>query len=209
MDPGIAARVAESARQWQALGHTVEEAGSFDLAEAVNDQWMVLSSVGLAWVLDQKHLITELNLRPGESPAIAECGAELQARIAEGRAAGATALFGLLSAVAALKQKLDALFLQHDFILTPATAALPWPAELTHPPEIDGQSVGGRGHAVFTGFANAAGLPGIALPCGEVDGLPTGFQLVGRPGADAEVLAMAAQYEQAHPWASRWPELPG
>ena len=35
-----------------------------------------------------------------------------------------------------------------------------------HPTLIDGREVGARGHAVFTAFANAAGLPAIALQCG-------------------------------------------
>jgi len=37
---------------------------------------------------------------------------------------------------------------------------------------------------------NALGWPALALPCGTAeDGLPASVQLVGRPGADAEVLA--------------------
>jgi aspartyl-tRNA(Asn)/glutamyl-tRNA(Gln) amidotransferase subunit A len=34
---------------------------------------------------------------------------------------------------------------------------------------------------VFTVPANLAGLPGLSLPCGLVDGLPAGLQLLGRP----------------------------
>jgi Asp-tRNA(Asn)/Glu-tRNA(Gln) amidotransferase A subunit family amidase len=35
--------------------------------------------------------------------------------------------------------------------------------------------------------------------------LPTGFQLIARPGADASLLAMAQQYQQAQPWQTVWP----
>jgi aspartyl-tRNA(Asn)/glutamyl-tRNA(Gln) amidotransferase subunit A len=45
---------------------------------------------------------------------------------------------------------------------------------------------------------NFSGLPAISLPCGtDRNGLPVGLQLVGRPGADATVLAAARWCEQA------------
>jgi aspartyl-tRNA(Asn)/glutamyl-tRNA(Gln) amidotransferase subunit A len=44
---------------------------------------------------------------------------------------------------------------------------------------------------------NFSGLPAISLPCGtDRNGLPVGLQLVGRPGADATVLAAARWCEQ-------------
>ena len=42
----------------------------------------------------------------------------------------------------------------------------------------------------FTRAFNDMGWPALALPCGRAeDGLPASLQLVGRPGADALVLA--------------------
>jgi aspartyl-tRNA(Asn)/glutamyl-tRNA(Gln) amidotransferase subunit A len=75
-----------------------------------------------------------------------------------------------------------------------------------YPQRIDGRDVGPRGHAVFTAFANAAGLPAIVLPCGFAQGLPVGVQLVAREGADDLLLALARQFERAHPW-QRFPEI--
>ena len=44
----------------------------------------------------------------------------------------------------------------------------------------------------LTGPFNSAGMPAASIPCGEGDaGLPVSLQLVGRPGADATVLAVA------------------
>lgn len=40
-----------------------------------------------------------------------------------------------------------------------------------------------------------APVPSISVPCGFVDGLPVGLQLVGRPGEDEALLALAARLE--------------
>jgi aspartyl-tRNA(Asn)/glutamyl-tRNA(Gln) amidotransferase subunit A len=50
----------------------------------------------------------------------------------------------------------------------------------------------------FTIPFNALGWPALALPCGAAeDGLPASVQLVGRPGADALVLAAGTALEAA------------
>jgi len=50
----------------------------------------------------------------------------------------------------------------------------------------------------LTVLHNITGYPGISVPSGlDRDGLPTGIQLIGRPGRDAALLALAAQAEQA------------
>ena len=208
VDAGIAQRVNEAARQLASLGHTVEEAPPADWAEEVNDAWPALSSAGLAWMFEDASRFPELGLAAGQLPDLSLCGRSAQANALQGAAADAPALFEAFAAIHNLRRRLDEVFSRCDFILTPATAALPWPAQQSHPAEIDGKAVGPRGHAVFTAFANAAGLPAIALPCGLVNSLPTGFQLVARPGADAALLALALQYEQAFPWHAQWPPEP-
>jgi amidase len=53
---------------------------------------------------------------------------------------------------------------------------------------------------------NACGLPAIALPVGfDHNGLPFGIQLVGRPAAEATLIALAAQLEAANPLPQRPP----
>jgi aspartyl-tRNA(Asn)/glutamyl-tRNA(Gln) amidotransferase subunit A len=58
---------------------------------------------------------------------------------------------------------------------------------------------------IYTIGANLAGLPGISLPCGFVDALPMGLQLVGPHFAEAKLLNAAHQYQQATDWHEKAP----
>ena len=110
--------------------------------------------------------------------------------------------------VTQLRRDSAALFARVDIIVMPSAAALPWPAHEAYPRCIDGQEVGPRGHAVYTGWVNAAGLPALALPAApSAEGLPIGFQLIGRYGSDDELLDLGSNYETWQPWADRWPAL--
>src|SRR5579884_2306356 len=52
------------------------------------------------------------------------------------------------------------------------------------------------------------GLPAASVPCGaSTDGLPIGMQIFGAWWADADVLDVAAAYQQATAWSARWPAL--
>jgi len=56
---------------------------------------------------------------------------------------------------------------------------------------------------------NYLGLPALSVPCGFTDnGLPTSFQLVGRPFAEARLLQVAAAYEGVSDWTRRAPNVP-
>jgi aspartyl-tRNA(Asn)/glutamyl-tRNA(Gln) amidotransferase subunit A len=50
---------------------------------------------------------------------------------------------------------------------------------------------------IFTVPANLAGVPGLSVPCGMVDGLPAGLQLVGRPFDEATLFRAGAAYQGA------------
>ena len=52
----------------------------------------------------------------------------------------------------------------------------------------------------FTYPFNATGQPAMSVPCGYVDGLPVGLQIVGRRYADADVFAASAAFERIRPW---------
>ncbi len=87
-------------------------------------------------------------------------------------------------------------FTRWDFLLTPTTACVSWPAEQVYPPVIDGKPAGPRGHAVFTPLFNMALVPAISVPCGTGrDGLPVGLQIVAPRLHDRPLLEMAARAE--------------
>lgn len=53
----------------------------------------------------------------------------------------------------------------------------------------------------FTQIFNVTGLPAASIPAGfDGAGLPVGVQIAGRMGAEAVLLRLAAQLEEAAPW---------
>ena len=196
LDPEIAASCRRAVQRLAGLGHHVEE-GPLPLDVApLMQAWPEIGQIGLAAAFDAHPEWEAL-----ASPRYREAAAL-------GRRLGAPRLAQIMGWVRDLRRDSAAMFEAVDVIVTPAAAALPWPAAEPYPPVIDGQPVGPRGHAAYTGWVNAAGLPGLALPADfSAQGLPIGIQLIGAHGHDHSLLALAAAYEAAAPWAARWPEL--
>ena len=93
-----------------------------------------------------------------------------------------------------------------DAVLTPALARPPVPIG-----EIHGRGPEPWEHyrrsgyfTPYTAIFNVTGLPAIALPLYQTeDGLPLAVQLASRPLREDVLLSLAAQLEQALPWAER------
>ncbi|HEY2681880.1 MAG TPA: Asp-tRNA(Asn)/Glu-tRNA(Gln) amidotransferase subunit GatA [Steroidobacteraceae bacterium] len=58
---------------------------------------------------------------------------------------------------------------------------------------------------IYTIGANLAGLPGVSLPCGLIDGLPVGVQLVGPHFSEAKLLNAGHAYQTATDWHKQGP----
>jgi aspartyl-tRNA(Asn)/glutamyl-tRNA(Gln) amidotransferase subunit A len=59
---------------------------------------------------------------------------------------------------------------------------------------------------IYTIAANMAGLPGMSIPVGPANGLPVGLQLIGDYFAEARLLNIAHQFQQATDWHQQIPE---
>ena len=54
---------------------------------------------------------------------------------------------------------------------------------------------------------NIAGIPGLSVPCGLVDGLPVGLQILGKSFDEGTLLRIGHAYEQATDWHKQKPAL--
>lgn len=100
-----------------------------------------------------------------------------------------------------IRQDYQAAFEQCDVIVTPTA---PTPAfrfgENSDPLQMYLRDL-------YTIPANLAGLPGISVPCGMVDGLPVGIQFVGQPFDEKTLLQIAYAYEHQRGFDMPLPEV--
>lgn len=59
---------------------------------------------------------------------------------------------------------------------------------------------------IFTISLNLAGLPGMSVPCGFANGLPTGLQIIGDYFAEQKLLNVAHQFQLATDWHKQAPQ---
>lgn len=95
---------------------------------------------------------------------------------------------------------------QVDVVLTPTLATPPW--RIGHlSPVFDRQDLIARtSRAVgYTPIHNIAGCPAMSVPLAwSQTGLPLGTHFAAAPGADAMLLELAYELEQARPFGERW-----
>jgi len=186
VDPQIRNSARAAAARLESFGHRVVRGTlPFDLS-ALDAFWGRFAQVGLS------HLVARL-------PAMARHASQKYLEMARlGDEIPARELFGALEAVNRLRSEVSAGFEDWDVIMTPSAAAQPWPAEQVFPDMIDGQPVGPRGHAIYTGWVNASGHPGITVPAApDGVGLPIGVQLIGDRFSEDMLLTLAAELEAA------------
>jgi amidase len=105
-------------------------------------------------------------------------------------------------------ERVQSIFDDVDVVITPGTA--------TGPSRIGAYQRRGAistltlvaARVPFQAIFNVTGQPAAVVPW-ELDGngIPTSIQLVGRPFDEATLLSLAAQIEQARPWAQRRPQV--
>ena len=111
----------------------------------------------------------------------------------------------------ALARRVVAFWDDVDVVVTPTLALPPVPIGWTFE-ESDGDPLlAFMRQFLFTPFTplvNVTGQPAMSLPLHwSDDGLPIGVQFIARPFAEATLVRLAAQLEQARPWSHRRPPV--
>ena len=99
-----------------------------------------------------------------------------------------------------IKNDFVAAFSQVDLILGPTTPNPAWQLGT----KVD-DPVAAYLEDIYTITANLAGIPGLSMPAGFVDGLPVGVQLLAPYFAEGRLLNVAHQYQQVTDWHTRAP----
>lgn len=176
VDPAIAGAADDFAEDLRRAGHVVEIMDTPFDADRVAAAWSAIAAAGLHWHLDT------LGSRDG-------LGENALAMDAQGKSLTAADHVGALAVAHAARSEAGRFFSRYDLLLCPSIAALAWPADEAFPPMIDGQEVGGRGHAVFTGWMNVTGVCAVNLPVAMTDeGGGIGMQLVAGMGRDEALI---------------------
>lgn len=126
--------------------------------------------------------------------------------VARGRELSARSLAAALAGLAQFERSIIRQFSGMDAVLTPALALTPRPVGWYDAEDAERNFAQQVQYTPFTSFVNVSGLPAIALPVHHTEeGLPMGVQLIGRPGGEATLLAIAAQLERRIGWHRRHP----
>ena len=99
-----------------------------------------------------------------------------------------------------IKNDFVAAFSEVDLILGPTTPNPAWKLG-----EKSADPVSAYLEDIYTITANLAGIPGLSMPAGFVDGLPVGVQLLAPYFQEARLLNVAHQYQQVSDWHTRTP----
>ncbi len=114
-----------------------------------------------------------------------------------GRAVPARRLAEALEWLAGFEERIIRRFAPFDAVLTPALALTPRPVGWYDAHDGERNFAQQVQYTPYTSFVNVAGLPAITVPVEETAaGAPMGVQLIGRPGGESTLFAIAAQLER-------------
>ena len=196
LDPGVAAAIEATHAVFTGLGATlvpVAMPALLDTVSAIHP--LLMKAEGAA-----NHL-------PWKRERDAEYSDEVGKRLQAGFFIPATDYINALQYRAhALRVFMDAVFGACDALLAPV---LPMPTPtLADTAYRDGPAYLKMvvGLTRNTRVVNYLGLPALSVTCGFTpDGMPTSFQLIGRPFAEALLFRLGHQYQRETDWHRRWP----
>ncbi len=133
-----------------------------------------------------------------------EYGPVLAGLLDTGRGLSAVDFAKLQQRRAALTGALNALMASVDLLLMPVMGTAAWSIEAIQKGGRDADSVAAR--LRYTAPFDLSGHPTLTLPGGMTrDGVPTGFQIVGRAFDEAGILAAGHAYQQSTDWHLKHP----
>ena len=107
-------------------------------------------------------------------------------------------------------QRFQQVFAEADLLLCPTVASIAPTIEIFATRIPTGKSIidltpGAASYTAYCGLFNWLKFPSVSVPCGFVDGLPVGLQIVGPSGSEARILGLAQAFVHAFPRAERPP----
>jgi amidase len=199
IDGEVASALVATARDCEALGHTVVEARP----ELDWDEFLVHTM--RYWTANLAAGITQVASALGRPIDPTTLEATTLACYRHGTSVTATELLQAMDVANRITRRFAAFFQQYDVLLTPTLPRPQTPLGTlnANDPALDAE---GWTRAVFaftpfTPVFNLTGQPAISLPLGRTArGLPIGMQFVGRYGAEDTLIGLAAQFEATRPW---------
>jgi amidase len=206
INPECEKAVQETVRLLESLGHTlVEDRPRYDWEE-------FLANVHVIWTSYTASAVDGLATLLGRKPGPDNLEAVTLACYEDGKRRSAVELLNAMAHGNALSRQVGAFFQNVDVLVTPTIAQPPAPLG-----ELNQNRKGMTAmewtrqvftYVPFTPLFNSTGQPALSLPLHwSASGLPIGVQFVGRFGDEATLLRLAAQLEQARPWAGRRPPV--
>jgi len=203
LDPECRAAVEETARLLAGLGHEVEEAmPRFDAMEL----WQKFTTLLAALV---QWAVADWARRLGKPVDEQAFEPFVWAFAERGRGIGAGDYLLALQDVQRVARDFSEFFDRHDLWLTTTLGQPPVPlGTLVYagdPFELRRRTAR---FSPYTYLANATGQPAMSVPLAwSTAGLPIGLHFVARYGAEDLLFRLAAQLEEAQPWAARRPPV--
>jgi amidase len=200
-----AAAVRAAAALLESLGHSLDESTPrWDATEFVED-FLLIWGAEPAAAAERMGAVGGGKFNPADTEPLTQ---ELIRRAHE--TTGIQVLDALTN-LRAYSRRVVRWWADHDVLLTPTLAQPPLEHGALHagPGEPPMEAIyQGMRFVPFCPPANITGQPAVSLPLHQsAGGLPIGVQLVGAPGGEETLLALAAQIEAAQPWAARRPPL--
>ena len=203
VDPECVEAARSAARLCESLGHVVEEAApTFEEASFAARGTVVCANT--AATIDER--AAALGREPGDD----DIEPLTAAMVAAGRAVTGPQYVSAMRAIHRCGRHAAAFFTSYDVMLTPTMAITPRPLGVLDPMKpVEMGPVLARAVA-FTAQWNATGQPAMSVPLHwTADGLPVGVMFAARFGDEATLFRLAAQLEEAAPWADRRPPVAG